>query len=153
MIKQKNLNQSAFAADWFIGEGLFIPKVGANRTALRSMKAPGTAYNDPATIGSDPQPDHMSHYKSLPDTPQGDFGGVHINSGIPNKAFYEAAIAFGGNSWENAGKIWYLAITNGSVNSTANFADFRNATIAAAKTLFGNSGEEKLIQAWNVVGL
>jgi Zn-dependent metalloprotease len=153
MIKQKNLNQSASAADWFIGEGLFIPKVGVNRTALRSMKAPGTAYNDPATIGSDPQPDHMSHYKSLPDTPKGDFGGVHINSGIPNKAFYEAAIAFGGNSWENAGKIWYLAITNGSVHSTASFADFRDATIAAAKTLCGDSGEQKLIQAWNVVGL
>ncbi len=153
MIKQKSLNQSVAAADWLIGEGLFIPKAGVNRTALRSMKAPGTAYDDPDTIGSDPQPSHMDHYSTFPDTPKGDFGGVHINSGIPNKAFYEAAIALGGNAWENAGKVWYLAITNGSVHSTANFADFRNATTAAAKTLFGDSGEQKLVQAWAVVGL
>jgi Zn-dependent metalloprotease len=153
MIKQKALNQSVDAADWLIGAGLFIPKDGVNRTALRSMAAPGTAYDDPSSIGSDPQPGHMDDYKSLPDTPQGDFGGVHINSGIPNKAFYEAAMAFGGNAWDFAGKVWYMAITNGSVSSTATFADFRDATVAAAATLFGSSGEQNLVQAWNKVGL
>jgi Zn-dependent metalloprotease len=153
MIKQKSLNQTAATADWLIGAGLFIPKAGVNRTALRSMKAPGTAYNDPSALGSDPQPAHMSHYKTLPDTQAGDWGGVHINSGIPNKAFYEAAMAFGGNSWDHAGKVWYTAITNGSVSSTASFADFRNATVAAATTLFGATGQAKLIHAWQVVGL
>ncbi len=153
MIKQKALNQSSATADWLIGAGLFIPKAGVNRAALRSMKAPGTAYNDPSALGSDPQPAHMSHYKNLPDTPNGDFGGVHINSGIPNKAFYEASIAFGGNSWDHAGKVWYTAMTNGSVSSTASFADFRNATVAAATTLFGVTGQQKLIQAWQTVGL
>jgi Zn-dependent metalloprotease len=153
MIKQKAHNQTAAAADWLIGAGLFIPKAGVNRTALRSMKAPGTAYNDPATIGHDPQPANMSHYVTLPDTPQGDFGGVHINSGIPNNAFYQAATGFGGNSWDKAGKVWYNVLTGGALSSTADFAAFRNATVAAANTLFGASGAQIVTQAWHTVGL
>ena len=51
--------------------------------ALRSMKAPGTAYDDPL-IGKDPQPDHMNKYVKTTN----DNGGVHTNSGIPNKAFW-----------------------------------------------------------------
>jgi Zn-dependent metalloprotease len=153
MIKQKALGQTAATADWLIGAGLFIPKAGVNRTALRSMKAPGTAYNDPATIGQDPQPADMSHYVTLPDTPQGDFGGVHINSGIPNRAFYEAAIGFGGNSWDKAGKVWFAVLTGGTLGSTANFADFRNATVAAANTQFGASGAQVVTRAWATVGL
>jgi Zn-dependent metalloprotease len=42
-----------------------------------------------------------------------DFGGVHINSGIPKKAFYLVATALGGNSWENPGQIWWKAIRSG----------------------------------------
>ncbi|MFX4416400.1 M4 family metallopeptidase, partial [Acinetobacter baumannii] len=86
-------------ADWLIGAGLLIPKAGTNRTALRSMKAPGTAYDDPI-LGKDPQPATMAGYY----TGGGDNGGVHINSGIPNHAFYLAAIAIGGNSWDVTGK-------------------------------------------------
>jgi Zn-dependent metalloprotease len=153
MIKQKALNQTAAAADWLIGAGLFIPKSGANRTALRSLKAPGTAYNDPTTIGKDPQPADMKHFVKLPDTPAGDFGGVHINSGIPNKAFYEAAIGFGGHSWEKAGKVWYRVLTGGTLGSTATFTEFRNATVAAANTLFGATGGQIVTQAWATVGL
>ena len=153
MVKQRSLNQTSAQADWLIGKGLFVPKPGVNRTALRSMKEPGTAYDDPATIGKDPQPATMSHYKTLPDTPNGDFGGVHINSGIPNKAFYEAATAFGGHSWDQAGKVWYAALTNGSLPSTASFADFRNVTVAAAQTLFGAGGAQIVQNAWAAVGL
>jgi Zn-dependent metalloprotease len=153
MIKQKALNQTAGNADWLIGAGLFLPKVGVNRAALRSMKAPGTAYDDPATIGKDPQPADMNHYVNLPDTPGGDFGGVHINSGIPNKAFYEASIGFGGHSWEKAGKVWYQVLTGGSLSSTATFVEFRNATVAVAKTLFGAGGAQTVTKAWATVGL
>ena len=71
--------QTARTADWLIGEGLFTPAVQGK--ALRSMKAPGTAYSDPV-LGDDPQPDHMSKYVNTYD----DNGGVHINSGIPNRA-------------------------------------------------------------------
>lgn len=34
-----------------------------------------------------------------------DMGGVHIYSGIPNKAFYLVATALGGHSWDKAGPI------------------------------------------------
>ena len=63
------------------------------------MKAPGTAYDDPK-LGKDPQPAHMDDYVDT----FSDNGGVHINSGIPNKAFYLAATAIGGKAWEKAGQ-------------------------------------------------
>ena len=153
MVKQNALNQTADQADWLIGAGLFIPKAGVNRAALRSMKAPGTAYDDPTAIGKDPQPAHMSQYRTLPDTAAGDYGGVHINSGIPNKAFYEAAKGFGGRSWERAGQVWYTALTNGALAGTASFVDFRNATRAVAQTLFGAGGAQIVQNAWASVGL
>ncbi|HEY5801411.1 MAG TPA: M4 family metallopeptidase, partial [Burkholderiaceae bacterium] len=81
MIKQYQRKQDANSADWLIGEGLLVPKAGTNRTALRSLKAPGTAYDDPE-LGKDPQPWHMRDYFPGPE----DNGGVHINSGIPNHA-------------------------------------------------------------------
>src|SRR6185312_6278273 len=39
-----------------------------------------------------------------------DNGGVHPNSGIPNRAFYLAASALGGFAWEVTGRIWYNAM-------------------------------------------
>ena len=153
MVKQHSLGQTSAAADWLIGHGLLVPKAGVNRNALRSMKAPGTAYDDPATIGKDPQPANMAHYVTLPDTKQGDFGGVHINSGIPNKAFYETAIAFGGHSWDKAGKVWYAVLTGGKLTSTATFVEFRDLTIAEAHALFGASAAHIVTKAWATVGL
>ena len=76
---------------------------------LRSMKDPGTAYDDDV-LGKDPQVGSMSDYVETTD----DDGGVHINSGIPNRAFYLAAVALGGSSWDEAGPIWYAALTGGA---------------------------------------
>ncbi len=100
LVKQWSLQQTAEAADWLIGAEVFTPQIDAD--ALRSMKAPGTAYDNPL-FGKDPQPDHIRKFQRLPDTEAGDFGGVHINSGIPNKAFYLAAINIGGHSLGSAG--------------------------------------------------
>ncbi|MDS8606902.1 M4 family metallopeptidase, partial [Streptococcus pneumoniae] len=75
-------------------------------SALRSMIAPGTAYDDDE-LGKDPQPDHMSGFVRTTE----DNGGVHINSGIPNRAFALFAIDLGGNAWETAGTVWYRALT------------------------------------------
>lgn len=103
MIKQYTLKQTSADADWLIGEGILAK--GINGVALRSMKEPGTAYDDPQLGGKDPQPaNYADRYKGREDN-----GGVHINSGIPNKAFYLACIALGGNSWDQCGKIWFLA--------------------------------------------
>ena len=80
-VKQYKLNQTADKADWLIGAGLLAP--GIKGVALRSMKAPGTAYDDPV-LGKDSQPGDMAHYVQTSE----DNGGVHTNSGIPNRAFY-----------------------------------------------------------------
>jgi Zn-dependent metalloprotease len=93
LVKQWSLNQTADQADWLIGAEVFTPGIGAD--ALRSMKAPGKAYNNDL-LGRDPQPDHMGKFVRLPDTEEGDWGGVHINSGIPNRAFHLTAVDIGG---------------------------------------------------------
>ena len=73
------------------------------------MKAPGKAYDDPQMGGKDPQPTHIGYYVDSPRS-RSDHGGVHINSGIPNHAFYLVAKQLGGNAWEDAGTIWYQAM-------------------------------------------
>ncbi len=123
-LKQRLLGQDAVAGDWLIGAGLFLPGVQAR--ALRDMAHPGTAYDDPV-LGKDPQPGHMDDYVDTTD----DHGGVHLNSGIPNRAFQLAATAIGGSSAEGAGRIWYAALTGG-LSSRADFAAFAAATVAAA---------------------
>ncbi|GAA1565432.1 M4 family metallopeptidase [Kribbella sancticallisti] len=148
LAKQHHLGQSAAEADWLIGAGIFRP--GVQGVALRSMKAPGTAYDDPR-LGRDPQPAHMSSYVETED----DHGGVHINSGIPNHAFYLVATALGGNAYGAAGKIWYATLTSGSLSTTATFPDFAQVTHAAAVTLFGptSSEAEAVATAWQSVGV
>jgi hypothetical protein len=142
-VKQRHLGQDAVQADWLIGEGIFLP--GINGTALRSMKAPGTAYDDP-TLGKDPQVGSMADYVETSD----DDGGVHLNSGIPNRAFYLAATGIGGTSWEGAGRIWYAALTSGLPASTG-FAQFAEATVAAA--VDAGTGAEVVRAAWAEVGV
>ncbi len=147
LVKQWTLKQTAPQADWLIGEGLLAPKVKG--TALRSMKAPGNAYDDPV-LGKDPQPATMAGYVQTTD----DDGGVHVNSGIPNHAFYLAAVAIGGFAWEKAGRIWYDALTN-RLRQDSDFAACAKETIAGAAELFGAGGkEEKAVRdAWNKVGI
>jgi len=148
LVKQRTLDQTADQADWLIGAGLFTPKVSG--TALRSMKAPGTAYDDPV-LGKDPQPDHWSRYvRTLEDN-----GGVHINSGIPNKAFYFVAAGIGGYAWEKAGRIWYETLRDPEVRASSGFKTFARRTAANALRLYGpTSGEEQVVrEAWGQVGI
>jgi Zn-dependent metalloprotease len=147
LVKQKALGQSADKADWLIGAGLFTAQVRG--MALRSMSAPGTAYDDP-TIGTDPQPDDMSKYQNV----DFDNGGVHINSGIPNRAFYLVAIKIGGNAWEKPGKIWYRALTE-RLQPTSNFQDAADITYAIAGDECGSGSLEQqaVRDAWKGVGI
>lgn len=146
LIKQYVLKQTANEADWLIGEGLLT----FPGQALRSMKAPGTAYNN-NLLGRDPQPADMQHYLR---TGQ-DNGGVHINSGIPNHAFFLAATAIGGNAWEKAGLIWYDTIRDKNLRPTADFAAFAGRTVVNAGHRYGtNSAEQKAVgDAWEQVGV
>jgi len=146
LVKQYKLGQKAADADWLIGEGLLAP--GVQGVALRSMKAPGTAFDDPV-LGKDDQPAHMSGYVRT----TSDNGGVHTNSGIPNKAFYNAATAFGGHAWEKAGKIWYEALRSPQLRSNASFVAFANVTVSQARTLFDKDAVKTVQDAWRSVGV
>ncbi len=147
LVKQYLRNQKAAVADWLIGEGLLTSNV--NGQALRSMKAPGTAYDDPLLNGKDPQPDHMDDFAHV----DYDNGGVHINSGIPNHAFYVASQEIGGNAWEKAGRIWYEALLQ--LQPRAEFQDTADLTFEIAGNKFGNgSAEQKAVQkGWRTVGI
>jgi hypothetical protein len=140
-VKQRVLGQTAAQADWLVGEGIFLP--GIHGRALRDMAHPGTAYDDPA-LGKDPQVGDMKDYVDTSD----DNGGVHINSGIPNRAFYLAATAIGGDTWEGAGQIWYAALTGGQVSAQTDFSGFAAATIASA-----GAHADAVRQAWTTVGV
>jgi Zn-dependent metalloprotease len=147
MIKQRANNQDVKKSNWLIGERVMIgPKY-----ALRSMKAPGTAYLNHPELGDDPQPATMDKYQDLPDTSSGDWGGVHINSGIPNFAFYVAAFNMGGYSWDKAGRIWYAVMTENNLAQDAKFEDVKNLSIFHAEKIFGvNSSELKAVkQGWD----
>lgn len=146
LVEQYVKNQTTAEASWLIGEGLFTAHVEGR--ALRSMKAPGTAYDDDV-LGKDPQPDSMDTYVKT----SADNGGVHINSGIPNRAFYLVAESLGGNAWDSPGRIWYGALTGGSLPPAATFRVFARATAAAAVELFGSGSREHdaVRQAWETV--
>jgi len=148
LAKQRALGQDAAQADWLIGQGLFMPDVKA--TALRSMLEPGTAYDDPR-LGRDPQVGSMDDYV---DTEE-DNGGVHLNSGIPNRAFALAARAIGGRSWEKAGQVWYAALTGGAVTPSTDFEGFAAATVEAATRLYPDDASvaDHVREAWQEVGL
>jgi Zn-dependent metalloprotease len=150
LVKQFTRHQTADQADWLIGADIFTPGIEAD--ALRSMKAPGHAY-DNALLGRDPQPDHMRAYQDLPDTDEGDNGGVHINSGIPNKAFYLVAVGIGGHAWEAPGHIWYESLR--ASTQTTDFQAFADTTFLKAAELFGQDSAEQqaVVSAWDAVGI
>jgi len=141
--RQYNLNLSSAQDSWLIGPGIFMPSISG--VALRSMLAPGTAYND-GRLGKDPQPDHMSRFL---DTEQ-DNGGVHINSGIPNKAFAVWSQSAGGYAFEKTYPIWWA--TRKQIHSDCDFQTFADATVANARQLSPNE-VSRLRDAWNAVGI
>jgi Zn-dependent metalloprotease len=146
LVKQYAKKQSADQADWLIGEGLFTSQVQGR--ALRDMANPGTAYDDDV-LGKDPQPADMSGYV----TTGQDNGGVHINSGIPNRAFYLAAKAIGGNAWEAAGHIWYETLRDPRLRTNASFASFARLTVRNAQIGFGETEVKAVKDAWQTVGV
>ncbi|MCW3148856.1 M4 family metallopeptidase [Stutzerimonas stutzeri] len=144
--KQHVLGQTAGEADWLIGAELLTDNVQGR--ALRSMAEPGSAYDDPV-LGKDPQPAHMRDFIVTRD----DNGGVHLNSGIPNRAFYLVASALGGYAWEHAGQIWYDTLCDRRLANDAQFADFARLTIAHGARLFGADTARMVEQAWHDVGV
>jgi Zn-dependent metalloprotease len=148
LVEQRVLGHTPQDASWIIGAGLFTDQVEG--LGLRSMKAPGTAYDDDV-LGKDPQPASMEDYI---DTVL-DNGGVHLNSGIPNRAFYLAATAIGGEAWSSAGQVWYDTISGGTIPASCDFVGFARATASKAADRFGaDSIEHRAVaEAWATVGV
>ncbi len=121
--------------DWQIAESVANPGVFPSG-AIRDMSNPNNGATGPGKPGW--QPKHMNEFQNLPNTVQGDNGGVHVNSGIPNKAFFLLATEIGKNKAE---KIYYKALTDYLVKSSQ-FVDMRNAAERAAKDIHGNESAE-----------
>lgn len=95
----------------------------------------------------------MKDFRKLPLDLEHDYGGVHINSGIPNRAFYLVATRLGGYSWEKAGRIWWRAIQSQRIPSTCTFQQFAEITVDCAKDM-GNDDAAAIIRAaWDEVGV
>jgi len=140
--EQWNRKQSVDQASWLLGAEIWDPKIKG--AALRSVKAPGTAYDDPA-IGKDNQPSHMKDYSKTAD--------IYTNSGIPNRAFYEVARLIGGYAWEKPGRIWYQSLLK--LDSKATFKKFARVTYDTAGDLYGVGKPEQdaVKKGWEIVGI
>ena len=139
--------EDAAQADWLIGKGLWRDDIQGE--ALRSMSNPGSAYDDPL-VGKDPQPAHMDDYVRTND----DNGGVHINSGIPNRAFYLVATGIGGFAGERAARIWYATLRDDRLRIRSRFKEFALLTYINAWNLFSEGDEAEIVKnAWAEVGI
>ena len=146
LVKQRIRGETAEHADWLIGEGVFADGIKAR--ALRSMLEPGTAYDDPL-LGRDPQPSTFNDYRETAE----DNGGVHLNSGIPNRAFALAATRLGGPAWEGVGRVWYAALRHEELSPTSGFAAFAELSSRVAGDVLGRDGAAAVSDAWREVGL
>ncbi len=111
-------------ADWVVGDDIYTPNIQGD--ALRSLVDP-TLYGQPA---------HMDNYFDLPDTY--DYGGVHDNSGIPNKAAYNIASNIG---MDKTAKIYYRALTQ-YMHPDTNFQQASYCLVQAAADLYGKGSNE-----------
>ncbi len=146
LVEQRRRKQAASEADWLVGAEIMGP--GTKIRAIRTFKAEKAFAGDPV-FGSDPQPKRMKDYYDGPE----DDGGVHINSGIPNHAFYRAALALGGRAWETLGPVWYRML--GRLGRRADFVAAAEAAVDAAAFLCGPRSREAAAvrAAWTAVGV
>ena len=144
LVRQWKNGESAGKAEWTIGREVLVP--AATRRAIRDMENPGTAFTNDPDLGTDPQPAHFSKLY----TGNSDSGGVHINSGIPNRAFVLVAKALGGNAWDVAGRIWYKTLLQ--LSSSDQFKECAAMSVQVAVP-FGAAAKKAVKAAWKKVGV
>lgn len=144
LIRQWKKDETAAKANWVVGAGVLVP--APTRRGIRDMENPGTAFRNDPELGTDPQPNHMSAFFKGPRDRQ----GVHINSGIPNRAFVLTAKAIGGKAWDVAGRIWYDTLLQLSTNSQ--FIDCAKITVQVAGS-HGAAATKAVKDAWKKVGI
>jgi Zn-dependent metalloprotease len=148
IVSQWSRKQNVNEADWLMGDELMGPALGGTARAFRVFDE-GKAYENHPVLGTDRQPKHINDKYNGTE----DHGGVHINSGIPNHAFYRVAKALGGNSWEAAGQIWYETLL--SLRSTSDFRHCAETCLQVARKNHGAGSpeEQAVIEGWQAVGL
>jgi Zn-dependent metalloprotease len=142
MFRQWQKKQTVTAADWLIGNDIMGKgAIAKGYTCLRDMANPAAAHC------LSPQPTQYSQYQPGMDP--------HYSSGIPNFAFYKAAMALGGHSWDVAGQIWYKALTGFAPSPNMKMKVFANRTRKLAKSLYPTQPAvyAAVHQAWLAVGL
>lgn len=167
ILKQWESKQTVKEADWLIGtsrSGNLVKDYKGHQYALRSMKEPGTAYLNHPILGDDDQPGTMGKYLQTKE----DNGGVHTNSGILNKAFYESCLNVsriddreGKNqyAYETAGKLWmYPYLHDTSIKADATFADIAKAISSRVVQLYGDKSSitdafRKSFQTTEILGM
>ena len=144
VIQQWHRGYTVEQADWYMGGAIMAPDLGIK--GLRTFTAE-KAYEDHPIFGTDPQPKHMEDKY----TGDEDNGGVHINSGIPNHAFYLVAMELGGRSWEKAGRIWYQTLLR--LQRFSEFQEAAEVSYDVAVRLFGAYEANVIKTAWDKVGI
>jgi Zn-dependent metalloprotease len=145
LVRQWVNGETALRANWLIGTEVLMP--APTRRAIRDMEHPGTAFAGDPDLGDDPQPAHMKDLYTGP----ADRGGVHLNSGIPNRAFVLVAKALKGNAWDVAGRIWYDTMLQ--LTSTSQIVDCAKLTLQVAGTKYGVASRKAVNSAWKKVGI
>ncbi|MEZ4398533.1 MAG: M4 family metallopeptidase [Kofleriaceae bacterium] len=142
---------------WRVGETVYTP--GSPGDALRYMANPTQdASQYPPSIGGS-RDFYADRY-----TGQLDNGGVHLNSGIANLAFYltseggthprgRTTFAVPALGIDKAGAIYQRALTQGYLTQNSTFAQARTATAQAATDLYGGSEADVVATAWAAVGI
>ncbi|MCW2955732.1 MAG: peptidase family protein [Thermoleophilia bacterium] len=133
--------EGARRGGWLIGEDVVESSFGK---AVRNMAEPGTAFYESAW-GTDPQVGHMDDFIVTDE----DFGGVHMNSGIPNKAAHGAALQIGS---EKVARVWYDALTT-RLHENSDFNAAALATVESARELYGPAEANAVRDGWKAVGL
>ena len=145
LVRQWKNDETALQANWVIGAEVLVPAV--TRRGIRDMENPGTAFVNDPELGTDPQPAHMSKLY----TGSRDRQGVHINSGIPNRAFVLTAKALEGRAWDVAGRIWYATMLQ--LTSSSQFLDCARLTVQVAGSEHGAAAKKAVKTAWKKVGI
>jgi bacillolysin/neutral peptidase B len=132
---------------WEIGQGLGGKDDQGRDLPLRDFSNP-TRTEDP---------DHMARYNPAPE----DYGGVHTNSNIHNKAAYTLLTAAKPDgspaiSVRDVAVLYYLTLQK--LSSQASFTDVRRTLSMTAKSYFGNPDEaaaavRQIEAAYDAVGI
>lgn len=140
VFRQWHAKQDLSTAEWSIGSDMMGPTaIQLGWTCLRHVAEPS------ASSSMTRQPSRYSEYDASEEP--------HINSGIPNRAFFLTTKALGLPSWTTGARIWYRALTSADASPAMTFSKFAALTVSAAIELGDQiPGAVNAVRtAWNAV--